>query len=182
MVNKGSTQEKVLLLLLGGLALSLNKSPKGYFRIVRGMRAEWNDINHRSLMYSIKNLYKSNLVKQNDNRDGTVTFILSKKGKEVATTCNMDEMVIPITKWDKKWRIVMFDIPEKLKKVRESLRYQLKKLGFLELQRSVFVLPFECENEIEYIVEFYNIKKHVRFIEANRIDNELDFKHRFKLV
>ena len=75
----------------------------------------------------------------------------------------------------------MFDIPEILKKVRDTFRYQLKKLGFIELQRSVFILPFECKNEIEYIIEFYNIRKHVRFIEANQIDNELHLKHKFQL-
>ena len=76
----------------------------------------------------------------------------------------------------------MFDIPERLKKVRETLRYQLKRLGFLELQKSVFVLPYECEHELEYITEFYNIRKYVRVILADKIDNELDLKNKFSLI
>ena len=75
----------------------------------------------------------------------------------------------------------MFDISERLKKVRDTLRYQLKKLEFIELQRSVFVFPFECKDEIEYIIEFYNIRKYVRFIEANNIDNEIHLKNKFQL-
>ncbi len=181
MIKHNSTRGKILLLLLGGLALGLTRSPKGYFKITKEMHREWKKINHHSLSRSIRALYNSKLVKQNDNGDGTTTFILSKDGREVALRYDLEKMTILKTKWDKKWRIVMFDIPEILKKVRDTFRYQLKKLGFIELQRSVFILPFECKNEIEYIIEFYNIRKHVRFIEANQIDNELHLKHKFQL-
>src|SRR3989344_2184446 len=68
------------------------------------------------------------------------------------------------------------------KKVREALRYHLKNLGFKELHRSVFVFPYECRNEIEYIVEFYNARRFIRYIEAYYIDNELDLKHKFDLL
>src|SRR3989344_1727233 len=119
MAKRGSAQEKILLLLLGGLALSLSRSPSGYFKILKKMNVEWKEINRRALIRSIKTLYQSNLVRQKDNRDGTVTFFLSKEGKETAMTYDLEKMIIPKTKWDKKWRIVMFDIPERLKKVRE---------------------------------------------------------------
>ena len=182
MAKYGPTQQKILLLLLGGLTLGLNRSRRGYFKILKGIHSEWKEINHRSLMSSIQALYRSNLVSQHENRNGLITFILSKKGKQVALSYNLESMTIPKNKWDKKWRVVMFDIPEKLKKIRETLRYQLKRLGFLELQKSVFVLPYECEHELEYITEFYNIRKYVRVILADKIDNELDFKNKFSLI
>jgi len=181
MIKRNSTQEKILLLLLGGLALGLTRSPKGYFKIIDEMNKEWKKINRRSFTRSIRSLYDSKLVRQEDNRDGTITFTLSKEGREVALRYDLEKMVIQKTKWDKKWRIVMFDISERLKKVRDTLRYQLKKLEFIELQRSVFVFPFECKDEIEYIIEFYNIRKYVRFIEANNIDNEIHLKNKFQL-
>ena len=181
MANRGSAQEKILLLLLGGLALGLTRSPGSYFKILKGMHAEWQKINHRTLVRSIKILHQSDLVKRKDNKNGMTTFVLSKEGRKVALMYDLEKMIIPKTKWDKKWRVVMFDIPERLKKVRDTLRYQLKRLGFLELQKSVFVLPFECRNELEYIIGFYSIKRYVRFIEAYKIDNELDLKDRFRL-
>ncbi|OHA88916.1 MAG: CRISPR-associated endonuclease Cas2 [Candidatus Zambryskibacteria bacterium RIFCSPHIGHO2_02_FULL_43_14] len=182
MPRRGSTQEKILLLLLGGLTLGLSRSPRGYLKILGAIHEEWKEIDRRYLISSIRTLYKSKLIHQKDNKDGTTTFILSSEGKRAALTYNLDKMVVKRHKWDKKWRIVIFDIPEKKKKIREMFRYQLKRLGFIELQRSVFVISFECRNEIEYIVEFYNIRKFVRFIEASHIDNELDLKHRFSLV
>jgi CRISPR/Cas system-associated endoribonuclease Cas2 len=182
MARRGSIQEKILLLLLSGVALGFSRSPRGYFKILRETHKAWQEIDRRYLTSSIKALYRSKLVHQSSNKDGTVTFVLSSEGREIALSYNLDNMTVKKHRWDNKWRIVIFDIPEKKKKLRDIFRFHLKRLGFLELQRSVFVLPFECHNELEYIIEFYNIRKFVRFIEANRIDNELDLKHRFKFA
>ncbi len=182
MARRGVNREKILLLLLGGISLGLTRTPKGHFKVLKEIHKSWKEIDRRALMSAIHSLYKSKLIEQKDNKDGTTTFILSTEGERTALTYNLENMIIKKHVWDKKWRIVIFDIPEKLKKVRESLRYQLKRLGFIELQHSVLVLPFECRNEIEYIVEFYNARRFIRFIEATFIDNELDLKHKFNLL
>lgn len=51
--------------------------------------------------------------------------------------------------WDGYWRVVVYDIPEKDKKLRVHLRSQLRYLGFKFLQRSVWVSPFAVENDLE---------------------------------
>ncbi|MEK7603845.1 MAG: hypothetical protein AAB461_01865 [Patescibacteria group bacterium] len=159
----------------------MSRSPKHHFRVLREAGKEWLEIDRESLSAAIAALYKSKLISEKENKDGTTTFILSKEGKKVALTYNLEKMTIPRHMWDKKWRIVIFDIPEKLRMVREALRYQLVRLGFKELQHSVFILPFECRNEIEYIVEFYNVRRFVRYIEAQHVDNELDLKNKFNI-
>ena len=63
--------------------------------------------------------------------------------------------------------------------VRDILRIHLRSLGFEELQKSAFVHPFPCINEIEYIAKHYGIGKYVRFIIAESIDNEQYVKRRF---
>jgi len=172
----------VILLLLAGVALSFARTPSKQLRIIKDVHREWKDINDRALKAAIKSLYSSNLISQKNNRDGTTTYELSKEGKYIALTYDIDNMKIFRHPWDKKWRIVTFDIPEKIKKVREALRFHLKNLGFKELHKSVFVLPYECRNEIEYITEFYNARRFVRYIEALHIDNELDLKQKFNLL
>ena len=171
MTRKGAVQKKVASLLLAGVALSLTRSGKKQLRIIKDVRNEWREIDSRALKAAIKSLYSSKLISQKNNKDGTTTFELSKEGKRVALTYDIDNMKILKQLWDKK-----------LKKIREALRHHLKQLGFIELQHSVFVLPFECQNEIEYITEFYNIRRFVRYIEAHHIDNELDLKHKFNLL
>ena len=84
-------------------------------------------------------------------------------------------------KWDKKWRIVLFDIPEEQRMWRNILRAQLKRLQFRELQKSVFVHPFDCMKEIKQLSDYYQGGKYIRFIEATHIDNEAELKKQFQL-
>lgn len=178
----GTTQRKILLLLLGGLALGLSRSPRTSFQIIKGIKEEWKEIDRQALRRAIKKLYESKLVKEKENSDGTVTLTLTDKGKQRALTYNLDEMKIKKPEqWDGKWRIVLFDIPKNGKKTREAFRGHLNNLGFYQFQKSVFAHPYDCQNEIEYIIEVYDIRKFVRFMVAESIDNELHLKHHFGL-
>jgi hypothetical protein len=178
----GAVKQKILLLLLGGLALGLSGSPKNYFKVVNGMVEGWRKINRMSLRRAIKSLYLSKLVRTIPGKNGELTLVLSNKGEKKVLSYNLTTLQLKVPKkWDGKWRIVMFDIPEHLKVVRESLRFHLNEVGFLKLQKSAFIHPSDCQDVIEYLVEFYNIRQFVRFIIADTIDNELHFKHKFGL-
>ena len=162
--------------------MSLSRNPRQYFKTLKAIGKGWNEINRQALKNAIANLYKSKLLEERKNKDGSLTITLTENGKRKALTYQINEMEIKkAQKWDKKWRIALFDIPEKKKKIREALRHHLKNLNFFEYQKSVFVHPYDCENEIEYIIEFYNIRKHVRFIVADSLDNELHLMHHFGL-
>jgi len=77
---------------------------------------------------------------------------------------------------------VAFDIPEDYKRARDALRRKLQQLGFRELQKSVFVFPYECKDEIEFIVEFFAIRKYVRYGVLDLIDNDLQLRKTFRLL
>ena len=179
----GATQRKILLLLLAGLALGLTRSPKRHWWVLKQIPKEWQKVDRQALERAINTLYTSHLVEEKHHIDGTTTLILSENGKQRALRFNIDKMEIKKpTQWDRKWRIVMFDIPEKLKRLRDSLRLHFKEIGLIELQKSVFVSPYPCSKEIEFILEFYNARKHVRFVLAENIDNELHLKKKFNLI
>lgn len=183
MSRLGPNQQKVLLLLLTGVGLSLARTPRQYFRVIKGTKHEWQKINHQVLNNTIKSLYKSKLIRERENPDGSLTMVLTDKGKKKAITFNIDNMEIKKPKaWDKKWRMVMFDIPEKHKPARETLRETLKKLGFYEYQKSVLVHPYECQSEIDFVVEYFEIRPWVRIITVTELDNELHLKKIFELV
>ena len=180
--RRSALQKKILLLLSAGLAIGLTRNPNQYFRIVQEVGKEWKKIERNSLNRAIRSLYESKLVSTKDNCDGTLTLVLSKEGKQLALTYNLDNITIKTpAEWDRKWRIVMFDVPEKTKRVREALRMHFKNMGFYEFQKSVFVHPYSCAKEIEYIMEFYQARKFVRFIVATDIDNALELKRNFHL-
>src|SRR3989338_7686683 len=178
----GNMKKKVLLLLLAGLALGLTRSPKKHWWILKQIPKEWRRENRQALERAINSLYTSHLVQEKENKDGTTTLILSENGKQKALRFNIDKLEIKKpTKWDRKWRIAMFDIPEKLRRLRDSLRLHFREIGLIELQKSVFVYPYPCRKEIEFILEFYNARKHVRFVLAERIDNQLHLMKKFNL-
>ena len=178
----GPNQQKVLLLLMAGVGLGLAATPRQYFRVIREVKDEWQDINSRALNYAIRSLYKSKLIRERENPDGSLTMVLTDKGKKKAITFNIDNMEIKKPKvWDKKWRLVIFDIPEKKRQARDVLRETLKRLGFYEFQKSVFTHPYPCQDEMDYLIEYYNIRSHVRIVTATELDNEIHLRKIFNI-
>lgn len=178
----GKTQKKILLILLGGVALGLSGSPARYFEILKSIGKEWKEIERQSLKRAIKNLYASKLIGEKQNPDGTITMMLTGEGKKKALTYDLEKMEIKKPKqWDGKWRVVLFDVPNNRKKLRDILRFHLKNLGFYEFQESVFIHPYDCEDEMDYLIEFYNLRRFVRFLIADSVDNELHLKTHFRL-
>src|SRR3989344_2018363 len=173
--------EKILLLLLSGIVLSVCYTPRQYWKTIKIAGREWKKINQEEAKEEIRSIYRSKLVKKETNKDGSITLVLTDKGKLRALTYIFEEMRIDRKDWDGKWRILTFDVPEKVRWGRDALRDKIKKLGFYELQKSVFVFPYDCKNEIDFIIEFFNIRQYVRFGILESIDNEKHLKEIFKI-
>ena len=151
----GPIGQKILLLMSAGLTLSLTRRPDQYFKIVENTYHEWQKINNRSLHAAIKKLYQSKIVTYKENKDKTITLVLTENGKEKTLIYDLDSIKLQQQdKWDGLWRIVIFDVPERFKKGRNALSSKLKQLGLYPLQKSVFIYPYECKDEIDFIVEF----------------------------
>src|SRR3989338_5330592 len=149
----GAVQKKILLLLMGGLALGLAGSPKRYFRIVREIGREWKEIDRRQIKESVRALYRSKLVKREYHGDGSVTLVLTLEGRNL----------------DGKWRMVLFDIPEVAKKERDAFSFNMKKMGFYTYQKSVFVHPSDCRKEVEFLIEHHGVRPYARFVIADSL-------------
>ena len=57
-------------------------------------------------------------------------------------------------KWDGKWRVVVFDVKETRRPVRDELRRTLQETGFIKLQDSVWVYPYRCD-EVVMLLKFH---------------------------
>ena len=179
---KDSTKQKILLLLSSGVVLGLSRSPKNYFKIMRGLPSAWKELNKNRLYRVIHEFYNDRLVDFKEDKAGFVKIILTKEGQKKALKFKIDEMEIKKpAKWDGEWRIVIFDIPDRFKKAREALRKKIKDLGFIKLQESVFVFPYECEDEINFIVEVFLIRPFVRFMRVKSFTNEEQIRIKFGL-
>lgn len=175
-------KRKVLLLLAGGIALGFANNPRSQRYAFKALRKDWHDIDRRYL-YRVVNEFKNNrLVDYVEQKNGTTKIVLTEKGKLKTLEFKIDTIKIPKPLiWDKKWRMVMFDIPEKRRAERNILRNKLKDIGFKEIQKSVFLHPYPCFDEINFITEYYKLRNLVRFGEMINISNEEEFKLKFKL-
>lgn len=100
---------------------------------------------------------------------------ITPKGKEIVKKYLVDQIEISLpAKWDKKWRLVIFDIPDDKRNARDILRDKLEAIGFYQLQESVYVFPFECLIEIDVLRKIYLVKPYVQYIIADRIETEVN--------
>ena len=83
-------------------------------------------------------------------------------------------------RWDKKWRLLMFDIPHEAKLIRDSFRRKLKNIGFVAFQKSIWIYPYPCENEIDFVTEYLKIGKYLTLLTV-RIENDLPLREKFNL-
>ena len=162
--------------------MGLTKRPDYQWKVIKKTSKEWEKINKERLKEIIKEFYQEKLVEYKEKPDGSIEIVLTEKGKLKALEGKIDELEVKIPKtWDKLWRVVIFDIPEKKKKARDALRRKLKELGFLEFQKSVFIFPYECKDEIEFVVEVFGIRRYVRYLIDKEITNEEELLLKFKL-
>jgi CRISPR/Cas system-associated endoribonuclease Cas2 len=111
------------------------------------------------------------IIEKNDE-----TFLeITELGKKTLYKYNLDNLKIEKSgKWDKKWRIIIFDIPEKFRLARVTLSNKLKEMGFYRFQKSVFVYPYECEKEVNFITSLFDIKNFVILFEASSLGEYYD--------
>jgi len=93
-------------------------------------------------------------------------YKFTKKGTTWYKKLSFKYFKIKHKKWDKKWRVVIFDIPKEFDKKRDIFRGKLKELGFYMLQKSVFIFPYSCENELKDLCSMIGIEDYVDILVA----------------
>lgn len=139
------------------------------FRYAQKDKQTWESAKKRRVRAVIKRLEQQKLISWNEI-NGKLRLVLTDKGNKKVLQYRLQDMKIKKTpKWDGLFRVVIFDIPEKKKVAREMLRRKLKELEFQQLQKSVFVTPYECRDEIDFLKNAYEIVPYVSYILATKI-------------
>ena len=107
-------------------------------------------------------------------RGNQMYFSLTEEGKRKAGRYKINELEIKkAKKWDKKWRVLIFDIEDKHKSKREALRGKIKELGLYQLQKSVWVCPYEFKKEMELLRDFFGLDTgEMKVINASEIEDD----------
>jgi hypothetical protein len=175
-------KRKILLLLGAGVALGFANNPRSQKYIFKALKKDWQNVEKQYLYKVVREFKNNRLIDFVQQENGATKIILTEKGKRMVLEFKIDEIKIakPL-KWDKRWRMVMFDIPEKRRNEGNILRGKLKEIGFKEIQKSVFVHPFPCLDEINFIMEYYHLRSYVRYGEIVSISNEEELRLKFSL-
>lgn len=118
-----------------------------------------------------------------EQSDGEVVATITDQGRERVLRYKLDELSVPVpASWDGRWRIVVFDIPETDRLGRDVLRGAMQRLGFMMLQKSTWVYPFPCRDQIDFISHIYDIGRYLLHIETDTLENEQFLLNYFKLA
>lgn len=132
--------------------------------------------NRRSFANAVRRLERRHLVgaKADGGREG---WYLTPEGERLTRRLKMKlAQAAAKRRWDHKWRIVIFDIPEKLRGRRDFLRKELREFDFHQLQKSVWVSPYPILAEFSFIASELGLGKHFRVVLAENIEDDSDLR------
>ena len=122
------------------------------------------------------------LIKQGslEKRDGKYHITSKGKGRlELLTFQSLNTR--KKNKWDGKWRVVIFDIPEKFRIKRDVLRSKLIQIGFIKIQNSVWVYPFQCDEIVALLKFEIKLGRSAVYMIVDAIEGDEWLRKHFKL-
>ena len=165
MPTKGDYSKKILKILAEKPAVSLPE--------LTGKVGEKSSLKAKyALTRSLKGLREAGLVEHINSGQNDYAR-LTKSGRAKATSYKLEaksSLVSP--NWDGKWRIILLDLPESRKNERESLRYLLKKAGFICLKNSAWISPYPFEHLFTNIKKDLNLGAELMIIVTDSLDEE----------
>lgn len=120
----------------------------------------------------------------NLNRYGYLEIVEKENQKAIRLT-NKGKLKIwrPRIKkeWDGRWRIVCFDIEEERKGARDSFRNYLKRLGFRQMQKSLWICPYDISEQVEELIDLLHLETNIDYFIADAVTNKDKYLNMFNL-
>ncbi len=123
-------------------------------------------------------------------RKGLVQFVhdhgrtylrITERGRESLGKMILHGPLPKAKRWDYKWRLAIFDIPEKKRHVRARVRAVMSLFGFVRLQDSVWAYPYDCEEAVALLKAELKLGKELLYIIADAIEYDAPLRKQFKL-
>jgi DNA-binding transcriptional regulator PaaX len=168
------------LAIAGGISMVM-AAPNSTILIDRYMKKMDKKNAGRTLSY----LKYKKLVEVKE-KNGQYEYRLTSRGYDRYKKIMLDELNVKTPKkWDKKWRLVMFDIPAAQNKQRKALIEKLRMMDFYLLQHSAWLHPFDCEKEIGVLLQHLKLEKYVSLLvveTGNFTDHAITHFKKLKLL
>ncbi len=177
----GAFQQAMLYAALGGIMIATGAVPD-FHKILKYYVGSKNGarFNYRAKTV-LGRLVAKGLIRF-EERDGKRYARLTETGKRVLDLEMLkDGSKEKPKRWDNRWRVVIFDIPERRRKVRVSLRSFMGQYGFVRLQDSVWIYPYDCEELIALAKAKFRIGVDVLYMIVERLENDTHLRKQFGL-
>lgn len=139
-------------------------------------REVWKRFNIPYLKRTISRLEKQKLVEASEE-NGMQIIKITKEGRRKIVKMGLDELEIKKPKiWDRRWRLISFDLPEKLADIRKVLVEYLTVWGFYPLHESVYLHAWSCFKEVDFLREYLGVGEYVRIFTVSEIENDKLFR------
>ena len=154
-----------------------------YINVMQGKEKKYTKHKLKNSFYHFR---KAKLISV-ESRRGDVCIELTKEGERRARLCGVGKILAGnLTsegrKWDGKWRIVFFDLKTERTRERDAIRLMLRRCGFIFLQKSVWVYPFDCSSEVEFLRSFFQLEeKEFRLVVSEDIGEDDYLRKHFRL-
>lgn len=136
-------------------------------------KKEWNKFNLWRLRQVIKRLQYQKVVEIINDE-----VRITDKGRQKQLKFDLEKIELQ-KKTDGKWRIIIYDISNIKKSQRDLFRDVLKRLKFFRLQESVYLTPFVCDDEIEYLRQTFQIGSEVQVLKVSKLENDQVYRNYF---
>lgn len=141
----------------------------------------WKKYNLSYLKRTLSHLKKTKKI-EIIHKDGIEILKLSHHGKVKLLKYSLDRLHIDKPKkWDGKWRLVLYDVPKSDKSLGDAIRRNLLNFDFYPIQESVYIYPFPCFNQIEFLRQYYHLGNHVQYMVVEKIENDTIYKDYFDI-
>lgn len=167
---------------IAGVLIVAGSSPYFIRNLIKVCR-QFKKYNNRQISNTFSYLKNRGFIEIR-KENNQIYISLTKEGKKRAGRYQINDLRISKPKkWNGKWWVVIFDIPQKYRIAREALRGKLKQLGFKQLQKSVWVHPYKCKTEVKLLRNFFGLKKeNIRIMIVEKIEDDVTLKKHFKLI
>lgn len=128
----------------------------------RGKRTNYE---RERIRQAMRALHRRRLVGYKE-RNGVTYIEVTEQGEKYVRKYHIDRMRLTKGTWDQRWRVILFDIPEHRRAARRAFQSHLKRLGCFSMQKSVWVYPYPCRDEIDFLASFWDVHPFVRYLEA----------------
>lgn len=178
--TKGELAKAILgLAVAGGVVVTVAALP-GLAIVFKVLDADSARDRYR-IKRTVKRLHDQGVIVRRI-KNGVEEMVVTPKGQLLIDQYLLDDIAIKTPKhWDRYWRVVMFDVPETKRRMRQELSWKLKDVGMYDVQHSVFVSPYPCKNEVDAVVDFYQARKYVVYFEAKNLEIYEDILGYFNL-